>query len=255
MNIVIVTQDSPFYLAENIDYFISRLPDHSHVVGCVVLDPSPFGRKETTAQKMKNTYNVFGPGFFVRYALRFVSSRLNPSRSVKHVLRKHGIPIVVLEGSINSKSSRSELQQRFAPDLILSIQANVIFKKPLIELPTRGCLNVHTALLPQYRGLMPTFWVMKNDEKDTGVSIFLMDEGIDSGPILVQKRFAIGDRSLDELIRDTKKLGMDALLEAVELVHEGGYELIENDDARQTYFSFPTREDVQEFLKKGKRFF
>lgn len=255
MNIVIVTQDSPFYLAENIDYFISNLPAHSHVTGCVVLDPSPFGKRESTPQKMLRTFRVFGLGFFVHYALRFASSKLAPSRNVRHVLNEHGVPVLELKRSINSKSSRAELESRFSPDLILSIQANVIFKKSLIELPPKGCLNIHTALLPKYRGLMPTFWVMKNNEKETGVSVFFIDEGIDSGPILVQKRLEIGDRSLDELIRDTKKIGMDALLEAVELVHGGDYNLIENDDDQRTYFSFPTRADVKEFLRIGKRFF
>jgi methionyl-tRNA formyltransferase len=255
MNIVIVTQDSPFYLAQNIDYLIGNLPAHSRVVACVVLEPSPFGKKETTLSKMQRTYRVFGPGFFIRYALRFMSSKLDPSRNVRHVLEKHGVPIVEMKKSINSESTRTELEREFSPDLIVSIQANVIFKKPLLELPAKGCLNVHTALLPKYRGLMPTFWVMKNDEEETGVSVFFMDEGIDSEPILVQKKFLIGDRSLDQLIRDTKKLGMDALLEAIELVHEGSPSLIENDDSKQTYFSFPTREDVKEFRRKGKRFF
>jgi methionyl-tRNA formyltransferase len=254
MRIILVTQDSPFYLAENIDYFIRNLPGHSGIVGCVLLAASPFGRKETTFEKVKRTYCVFGLRFFLRSAAGFLAGKILPSRSVVHALRKHRVPIIELKKSINSRASL-EVIRRYSPDLIISIQANTLFKKSLMDLPARGCLNVHTALLPKYRGLMPTFWVLKNDEQVTGVSVFFIDEGIDSGPILVQKRIGVENRSLDQLIRETKKLGMDALLEAVDLTERGGYDLIENDDSQQTYFSFPTRQDVQEFLAKGKKFF
>jgi methionyl-tRNA formyltransferase len=254
MRIVIVTQDSPFYLAETIERFAGNLPDHSQIVGCVLLSASPFGKKQGAFRKMAHTLSVFGLGFFVHYALRFAMSKAVPSRNVRHTLGKHGIPVIELSGSINSKSSRQAIAG-YEPDLLISIQANVIFKKALIELPSKGCLNVHTALLPRYRGLMPTFWVMKNDERETGVSVFFIDEGIDSGPILVQKRLEIGERTLDQLIRDTKRLGIDALVEAVSLLESGDYRLIENDDSRQTYYSFPTRDDVLEFRRKGKRFF
>jgi methionyl-tRNA formyltransferase len=220
----------------------------------VLLPASPFGKKETGSGKLMRTYTVFGPGFSLRYGLRFLLAKLLPSRNVRHVLRRHGIPMLELEQSINSKRSRNLIAE-YRPDLIVSVQANVIFKKPLIDLPTKGCLNVHTALLPKYRGLMPTFWVLKKNEKETGVSVFFIDEGIDSGPIIVQRRVKIGDQSLDQLIRLTKQVGMEALVEAIDLVQRGDYTLIENDDAAMTYYSFPTRQDVKEFLRIGKRFF
>jgi methionyl-tRNA formyltransferase len=254
MNIVIITQDSPFYLAENINYFLSRLPSHSRVSACVLLAPSPFGKKETTSRKILKTYRVFGLRFFLNYGLRFVLSRLVPARNIRHILARHNITTTELEKSINSKVA-IEMIRHHQPDLLISIQANVIFKRPLIDLAPQGCLNVHTAMLPKYRGLMPTFWVMKNNEKVTGVSVFFIDEGIDSGPILVQKQVTIGDRTLDQLIRHTKRIGMDALIEAVELIHRGGYQLIENDDSQKTYYSFPTKEDVKEFRRVGKKFF
>jgi methionyl-tRNA formyltransferase len=254
MKIVLVTQDSPFYLAENIGYLLDSLPSESRVVACVLLSASPFGKKETAVGKAWRTLHTFGPGFFFRYGLRFILSRLLPSRNVRKVLESHGIPILTLRKSINSAESRGLIAE-YQPDLVISLQANVIFKKPLIDLPSQGCLNVHTALLPKYRGLMPTFWVLKNDEQETGVSVFFIDEGIDSGPILVQKRVEIGDRSLDELIKETKRIGMDALVEAIGLIQRGDYRLIENDEARMTYFSFPTRQDVREFRRRGKRFF
>lgn len=102
---------------------------------------------------------------------------------------------------------------------------------------------------------MPSFWVLKNDETHTGVSVFFVDDGIDSGPILVQKKVEIGSRSQEELIKYTERLGMDAIIEAIEKIQDGTYQLIPNLDDESSYFSFPTREDVKEFKRKGKRFY
>ena len=76
----------------------------------------------------------------------------------------------------------------YEPDLLVSILGNQIYREPIINLASNGCINLHTALLPKYRGLMPSFWVLRNGEYYTGVSVFFVDEGIDSGPIIVQKK-------------------------------------------------------------------
>jgi len=254
MNILLITQDSPFYLAENIDYLLGKMPPHSRVVGCVMLSPSPFGKKKTPAEKMTSTFRIFGLGFFANYAARYALSRLDRRKRVGHVLKKHGVAWVLLTGDINSRESL-DIIRNFKPDLMVSIQGNQIFRCALLGIAPKGTLNVHTALLPKYRGLMPTFWVMRNNEKETGVSVFFVDEGIDSGPIIVQKRVTIGDMSLDQLIRHTKQVGMDAILEAIDLIERGGYTLIENREEEKTYFSFPTGADVKEFKRRGKRFF
>jgi methionyl-tRNA formyltransferase len=64
MRIVIITQDEPFYLAKNLSYLITILPEHSEIVGCVVADVSPFGKKESFLKKAKKTFDVFGLFFF-----------------------------------------------------------------------------------------------------------------------------------------------------------------------------------------------
>jgi methionyl-tRNA formyltransferase len=103
--------------------------------------------------------------------------------------------------------------------------------------------------------LMPSFWVLKNKEEFTGVSVFFVDEGIDSGPILVQKKVKIGNRSQEELINHTKQIGMESIIECVEMIQKGGYQLIPNPAEEMTYFTFPTRKDVDEFYAAGKKFF
>ena len=102
---------------------------------------------------------------------------------------------------------------------------------------------------------MPTFWVMKNEEQYTGVSVFFVDKGIDTGPIIVQKKVEIGNRTQQELINYTKMLGMQSIVEAVEIIASGKIRTINNNDAEMTYYSFPKKEDVAIFKKRNKRFF
>jgi len=254
MRIVILTQDDPFYLGKNIDFLVKNMPKYAQIVGTVLFEVSPFGKRESFFEKMKKTYDVFGLKFFAYYSFKFIKSKLNPGNSVAKVLGKYGIPLIQIEGNINSKESRAKLTE-FQPDLLVSIGGNQIFKKPLLELATYGCVNLHTALLPKYRGLMPSFWVLKNKEEFTGVSVFFVDEGIDSGPILVQKKVKIGNRSQEELINHTKQIGMESIIECVEMIQKGGYQLIPNPAEEMTYFTFPTRKDVDEFYAAGKKFF
>jgi len=254
MKIILVTQADPFFLGRNIDYLLKNMPGHSKVVGCVVFDVSPFGKKETFFGKIKKTINIFGFDFFVRYTLRFILARISNRWQVKNVLARHKVPIIILNNGVNSTESIAIIET-YKPDIIVSIAGNQIFKKHFIDLASKACINLHTSLLPRYRGLMPSFWVLRNGEKDTGVSVFLVDEGIDSGPILVQKRVVIGDRSQAELIKFTKRLGMIAILEAIELIDHGEYKLHDNNAAEMTYFSFPTKADVIAFRAKGMKFF
>lgn len=254
MRIVLLTQDEPLFLAPSIDYLLSRTPDGIDVAGCVVFDPSPLGKKVGMAGRAKELFRVFGLAYFLRYAGKFSRARLDPTRRLGAILKRHGVPELRLAENVNAPPSIDAIRA-FRPDLLVSVAGNQIFRPALIDLAPKGCLNLHTALLPKYRGLMPTFWVLKNGEQETGVSVFLVDEGIDSGPIVVQKRVPIGDDSLETLIRRTKPIGMDAVWEAVEKVRAGGPKLIPNSDAEKTYFSFPTREDVRAFRAAGKRLY
>ena len=254
MRLVILTQDDPFYLARNIHYLLKKLPPYAEVVATVVFDVSPFGRRESFRDKIKKTYTIFGLPFFMRYGVKFVTSKLNSRNNVRKTLADRKIPLIHIDGNINKDENIDKILV-YKPDLLVSIAGNQIFKRKLLDVATHGCINLHTALLPKYRGLMPSFWVLKNGETHTGVSVFFVDEGIDSGPILVQKKLEIGSMSQAELIDVTKKMGMDAILESIEKIHVGNPDLIENDAAQMTYFKFPTRDDVQAFLAAGKRFY
>jgi methionyl-tRNA formyltransferase len=254
MRIVIITQDDPFYLAKNLDYLFGILDSEHEVVGCIVSSVSPFGKKESFFRKSLKTAKIFGLIFFVRYAIKYIISKFDSNNKVKAVLKNHNIEEIKLSGSINSVASLDKIRA-FKPDLLVSIAGNEIFKNDLIQLAPSGCLNLHTALLPKYRGLMPSFWVLKNQERYSGVSVFFVDEGIDSGPILVQETIELDGLSQEELIVKSKKLGMDAISKAIRKIQNNDRLTIENRDEDKTYFGFPTREDVKEFRRVGAKFF
>ena len=254
MRVVLLTQDEPLFLSPSIDYLLSRTPAWITVAGCVVFDPSPLGRKTGLAGRARTLHNVFGTAYFLRYARRFALARLNPRRRLSNILKRHGVPQVRIDGDVNSRASLDTIRA-LGPDLLLSVAGNQIFRRPLLDVAPLGCLNLHTALLPKYRGLMPTFWALKNDEAETGVSVFLVDEGIDSGPIVVQHRVPIRTSSLEALIRETKVIGMDAVWEAVDKIRTGKAKPLPNPEAEKTYFSFPTRADVRAFRAAGKRLY
>ena len=253
MKIFIITQNDPFYLSENIDYLISSLPKDIKIVGCIISNASPFGRKEGFLKKSFKTFKIFGFSFFIFYSFKFIFSKLF-KKSVHKVFFENKIKIIKLNNSINTEESIKKIKS-LNPDLLVSILGNEIFKKPLLNIAPKGCINLHTSLLPKYRGLMPSFWVLKNNEKFTGVSVFFVDEGIDSGPIIVQEKIEIGDMSQSELIKLSKKIGMKCVIDAINLIHKNKLNLIANNDSNKTYFSFPTRNDIKEFKKQKKKFY
>ena len=255
MRVFLITQDDPFYITRTIKDLIHELKKDGHqVIGSVASKPSPFGKKESFLRKAIKTFSIFGLYFFLRYTYLYLLNRFIRNLNLSRVLSDCSVPEIKLNDSINHENSLKKIRD-LNPDILISVAGNEIFKKPLIDLAPKGCLNLHTALLPKYRGLMPTFWVLKNNEQFTGVSVFFVDEGIDSGDIVVQKKIEIADCSQEELINKTKSLGIGAICEALRLIEIGNVELIPNDIEKGSYFSFPTKEDVMDFKLNNKKFF
>jgi methionyl-tRNA formyltransferase len=114
---------------------------------------------------------------------------------------------------INPKSVNKDVIQKIieiSPDIILSIYYRKIFPKKLINLPNLGCINIHPSALPYYRGPVPTAWAIENGETQFGITIHYMDEGIDTGDILIQEKHAINDDETGyELYTRAMTLGFD----------------------------------------------
>jgi len=95
----------------------------------------------------------------------------------------------------------SELR-RLAPELIVVAAYGQILPKAILDLPRFGCINVHTSLLPKYRGAAPIQWAILNGDAVTGVTIMKMDVGMDTGDILTAENTAIGDEDNGETLHD-----------------------------------------------------
>ena len=255
MRLVFLTQEDPFYLPKIYHYLLPKLKAEGHeVIASVLFDVAPFGKKESKIKQLFDTYKVFGSGFTIHYLIQYAKGLFG--KNVKGVIEAHGIETVKLNNKVNHPESLRVIRS-FKPDLLVSLAGNEIFKQPLFESTKHGVINLHSALLPKYRGLMPSFWVMRHNEQKTGVSVFFVDEGIDSGPIIVQKEVPLLNRTQAELIWELKYRGADAIVEACNLIAEHGENTptMANDEKEMTYYSRPTKEDVKAFKSIGKKFF
>jgi methionyl-tRNA formyltransferase len=111
--------------------------------------------------------------------------------TVTGIAKAQGIPILWLEKQEPRELASLELLD---PDLIITGGFGIIFGKPLLDLPRLGCLNCHGSLLPKHRGPNPYSAVILAGERLSGVSFHVMDEGIDTGPVVDQASFALSNR-------------------------------------------------------------
>lgn len=134
---------------------------------------------------------------------------LSPS-PVKTLALAHGIPVSTPERF--DKNARAQLAT-WAPDYLIVIAYGLILPKSALAIPTHGALNIHTSLLPRYRGAAPVQRAMLNGDIATGVTLMKMEPGLDTGPILLQTETTIEpDETAGELIDRLGKLGSHALL-------------------------------------------
>ena len=160
---------------------------------------------------------------------------------------KYNIP-VDYTGDPNGKAYLEKLKT-LSPDLIIN-QSQFIIKKGLLSIAPMGMINRHNALLPKNRGRLTPFWVLYNQEPETGVSIHFMDEGIDSGPIIVQKKFPV-DRgeSFRSLVRKNYYWAPLAMKEALEKIEKGDTNYLANPDVSATYNTIPTLRQAWEYRR------
>jgi methionyl-tRNA formyltransferase len=108
----------------------------------------------------------------------------------------------------------------------------------------RGCVNVHGSLLPRYRGAAPVQWAVIHGEAETGVSIMQLDEGMDTGPVLLERRVAIDpDETSGELLARLAPLGAQALLEALGELAAGTAHPVAQDHARASHAPMLAKSD------------
>jgi methionyl-tRNA formyltransferase len=141
-------------------------------------------------------------------------SKKQPVLPVKALAQTLNLP-VLQPGRARDEAFIGELRS-LAPDLIVVVAYGQILPPAILDLPRHGCLNVHTSLLPKYRGAAPIQWAIANGESETGVTIMKMDAGLDTGPILAQRRTPIESGDDAATLHDRLgRLGAELLLATI----------------------------------------
>jgi methionyl-tRNA formyltransferase len=129
---------------------------------------------------------------------------------VKELATQHNLPVLQPD-TARDPAFLAQLRA-FAPDLIVVVAYGHILPPALLELPRYGCVNVHTSLLPKYRGAAPIQWVVANGDAETGVTLMQMDAGMDTGPILAQSATPITRDDTGQTLHDRlARLGAELL--------------------------------------------
>ena len=139
--------------------------------------------------------------------------KLQPS-PVKELALRENLPVLQPEKA-RSESFLEELRA-LQPDLIAVAAYGQILPKSILDLPRFGCLNVHTSLLPRYRGAAPIQWAILNGDAETGVTIMKMDAGLDTGDILTQDSTPIRPEDNSETLHDRlARMGAELLVRTI----------------------------------------
>ncbi len=140
----------------------------------------------------------------------------------------------------------SSLLSEINPDLIAVVAYGKILPKEVINYTKYGCINVHVSLLPKYRGAAPMQRAIMEGERETGVTIMYMDEGLDTGDIITAEAFPITDEDNFETVHDrSAELGARLLSKTIDDIESGIATRTEQDDALATYAKKVEKEDAK----------
>ena len=163
---------------------------------------------------------------------------------VKQCAEKHSIP--VLQSSLLKSTEAISWVAELEPDLLVLAFVTSFVPKEMIDLAPHGGINYHPSLLPKYRGGSAINWAVINGEKETGVSIHHIDEGVDTGPVLLQENVMIEpDDTVKSLyFEKLYPMGIRMIAEAVELIKNNSAKAAEQDETRASFQPVITAKDT-----------
>ena len=167
--------------------------------------------------------------------------KITPS-PIKQIAIKYNLSVSQPEKISNFKSQISKL----SPNLIITADYGQIIPKNILDIPKLGCLNLHPSLLPKYRGPSPIQTVILKGEKLTGITIMLMDEKMDHGPIIAQEQVPIyNNDNCQTLGKKLSKKASDLLIKTLPQYVQSKIKPIPQDHNKATYTKIFTRQDGQ----------
>lgn len=180
---------------------------------------TPDFARESLEKLMENGYEICGvvttPDRPAGRGMKLVAS------PVKEYALSKNLKVFQPEKITNNTEFKEEIKT-LNPDLVCVVSYGVILPKSFLKIPKLGCINVHPSMLPKYRGPAPIQWAILNGDKTTGVTIMYLNEGMDSGDIIVQKEVQIDENeTTGELWNRLSEVGANLLLESVKDIENG----------------------------------
>ena len=250
LRVLLVTENDPLYVRQFFDVFFAELPrDQVELVGVTVSRAFHEPLKKT-AQRVLRFYGLFD---FARLLPRYLFAKLT-GQSIASLAVKHGFPLLAA-ASVNSKEYIDAVTA-LRPEMIVSVAAPEIFKSPLLKVATIGCLNIHSGRIPEYRGMMPTFWQMLEEQPFVTVTVHEMVEKLDSGGVIDTLEFPLQKNdSLDRVISGTKQQGARLMIRVLRTIAANRCMPTATplDMSKARLFKFPQPSDVQKFRSVGHR--
>lgn len=164
---------------------------------------------------------------------------------VKQLAQQHNIP--VWQPATLRDGKAEPIFRELAPDLVVVVAYGRILPPELLHIAPLGCINLHVSLLPKYRGSAPIQWAVLNGDTETGVTIMQLDEGCDTGDILMVERVAIGPETTSgELFDQVSATGAKTLVTAIEKLAAGELTPQPQNDAEATQAP-PLTKDMARF--------
>ena len=161
---------------------------------------------------------------------------------VKELALQHGLNPLQPEKAMEEAFQKA--LKDFQPDLMVVVAYGQILPKSVLKIPQYGAVNVHASLLPRYRGAAPIAWTILKGEKVTGVTTMVMDEGMDTGDILLQAEVPVSAEDTCQTLHDRlASLGARLLIETLEKMKEGNIRPIPQDHSKATYAPPLKKED------------
>jgi methionyl-tRNA formyltransferase len=167
-----------------------------------------------------------------------VGSFLPPDKrgeGMKNLAEKSGIPF--FRPNLMKDPQVYDAYVKLQPDLVILAFVTDFIPEKLLTVPSLGTICYHPSILPRHRGASAINWALIQGDTLTGLTIFWVDKGIDTGPILLQKEVEIGPEETTGSLYFNKlfPMGVDAMVEAVELIKKGEAPRIPQDDSKATY--------------------
>jgi methionyl-tRNA formyltransferase len=259
MRIEFLTQDDPLYILPFFDEFLRNYASDFTIVQ---ISCSPTMGKRSRVQMLLELTSLYGVVGFIRLASRAAKYRLlgkigrnrkaQKFYGLEQLAGAYAIPFQKI-GNPNAAEFVESVRGR-STDVIVSVACPYILKESLLSLPPMGCVNIHHAPLPRYKGMMPTFWQMFHGEKSVGVTVHFMAEKVDEGAALLQEQLAIEPgETLDHLIRRSKRHGAHCMARVLHQLKANSQVASPFDSSISSYFTFPTIAEIQEFHRRGFR--